>query len=411
MTVTEAPALRRGDPGFRRISVGLLFAGFTTFALLYASQPLLPRLVEVFAISPGTASLSVSVTTGGLALAIVPASALSERWGRRPVMLWSLTAAVVLGLAAAVAPALWLLLVLRALEGAALAGLPAVGMAYLADEIDGGHLGGVMGLYIAGNSIGGFGGRIVVSAINDLTGSWRLALGGIAAVSAACLVVFWLVLPPSRRFTPGPVAASTLLAAARDHLADPVLRRLFAVALLLTGTFVCAYNFVAFRLLAPPFSLPDLVVGFVFVLYAVGTVTSSVAGRISGRWGSRTTVLAACGVAALGAVAMLAPVLALVVGGLALLTIGFFAGHAVASAWVGRRAEHARALASGMYLFSFYVGSSVGGTLGGVVFGAGGWSATVGFLVLLLAATVVVVVPLGREPAAPPAERRAPSVE
>ncbi|WP_433800833.1 MFS transporter [Actinomycetospora sp. CA-084318] len=409
MSTTAAPALQRGDAAFRRVAVGLFFAGFTTFALLYATQPLLPRLVEVFAVSPGTASLSVSVTTGGLALAIIPASALSERWGRRPVMVWSLAGAVVFGLAAAVAPSLWLLLVLRALEGVALAGLPAVGMAYLADEIDTGHLGGAMGLYVAGNSVGGFGGRIVVSALNDLTGSWRLALGGIAGVSAVCLLVFWLVLPPSRRFTPAPVSTGALVGEVRAHLGDPVLRRLFAVGLLLMGTFVCAYNYVAFRLLGPPFSLSDLVVGFVFVLYAVGTVTSTVAGRVSGRLGARTTVLAACGVAALGAVAMLAPVLALVIGGLALLTVGFFAGHAVASAWVGRRAEHGRAVASGMYLFSYYVGSSVGGTLGGVVFGAAGWSATVGFLVLLVAGTAIVVLPLRPPPTAAPPARGEPS--
>lgn len=393
-TSAAAPGLQRGDPGFRRISVGLFFAGFTTFALLYATQPLLPRLVDVFGVSPGAASLSVSVTTGGLAIAIIPASAVSERWGRRPVMLWSLFGAVVFGLAAAVAPSFGLLLVLRALEGVALAGLPAVGMAYLADEIDSDHLGGAMGLYIAGNSVGGFGGRIVVSAIGDLSGSWRAALGGIAVVSGLCLVVFWLVLPPSRRFTPTPVAPRELAGEVRSHLRDPVLRRLFAIGLLLMGTFVCAYNFVTFRLLDPPFSLPDLIVGFVFVLYAAGTVTSTAAGRLSARWGTRTTVLVAAGVAALGAVAMLAPVLALVIAGLALLTVGFFAGHAVASAAVGRRATHGRAVASGMYLFSYYVGSSVGGTLGGVVFGAAGWSATVGFLVALLAVTAVVALRL-----------------
>lgn len=406
---TVAPGLRRGEPGFRRVSVGLFFAGFTTFALLYATQPLLPRLVDVFGVSPGTASLSVSVTTGGLALAVIPASALSERWGRRPVMLWSLLGAVVLGLAAAVAPSFWLLLVLRAFEGVALAGLPAVGMAYLADEIDGGHLGGAMGLYIAGNSVGGFGGRIVVSATNDLAGSWRAALGGIAVVAGVCLLLFWLVLPPSRRFAPSPVAARELAGEAAAHLRDPVLRRLFAVGLLLMGTFVCAYNYVAFRLLGPPFTLPDLVVGFVFVLYAVGTVTSTAAGRLSTRWGTRRTVLVAVGLAALGALAMLAPMLALVIGGLALLTVGFFAGHAVASAAVGRRATHGRAVASGMYLFSYYVGSSVGGTLGGVVFGVAGWSATVGFLVALLLATAVVVAGLRR--AGPGIEGRAPSVE
>jgi YNFM family putative membrane transporter len=282
-------------------------------------------------------------------------------------------------------------------------------MAYLADEIDSDHLGGAMGLYIAGNSVGGFGGRIVVSAIGDLSGSWRAALGGIAVVSGLCLVVFWLVLPPSRRFTPTPVAPRELAGEVRSHLRDPVLRRLFAIGLLLMGTFVCAYNFVTFRLLDPPFSLPDLIVGFVFVLYAAGTVTSTAAGRLSARWGTRTTVLVAAGVAALGAVAMLAPVLALVIAGLALLTVGFFAGHAIASAAVGRRATHGRAVASGMYLFSYYVGSSVGGTLGGVVFGAAGWSATVGFLVALLAVTAVVAARLRSDAAG--TERRAPSVE
>ena len=394
MSVTVEPALRRGDPGFRRVSVGLFFAGFTTFALLYATQPLLPRLVDVFGVSPGAASLSVSVTTGGLALAIIPASSLSERWGRRPVMVGSLAGAVVLGLAAAVAPTFALLLVCRGLEGVALAGLPAVGMAYLADEIDDGHLGGAMGLYVAGNSVGGFGGRVVVSALADLSGSWRVALGGIAVVSGACLVVFGLVLPSSRRFSPSPVPVRDLVGEVRSHLADPVLRRLFTIGLLLMGTFVCAYNYVTFRLLGPPFGLPEIVVGFVFVLYAAGTVTSTASGRLADRLGSRTAIVLAVVVGAVGLAGLLTPVLALAIGGLALLTVGFFAGHTVASARVGHRAEHGRAVASGMYLFAYYVGSSVGGTLGGVVYGAAGWAATVGFMAALLAVTAVVALSL-----------------
>jgi YNFM family putative membrane transporter len=393
--------LRRGEPGFRPVAVGLFFAGLTTFALLYATQPLLPRLVEVYGISPGTASWSVSVTTGALALAVIPASALSERWGRRPVMLASLTGAVVLGLAAAVAPSFGMLLVLRGLEGLALAGLPAVGMAYLADEIDEGHLGSAMGLYVAGNSVGGFGGRVVVSALADLTGSWRWALGGIAGVSGACLVAFWLVLPASRRFAPSPVSARALLAEARTHLADPVLRRLYLVGLLLMGVFVCAYNYVTFLLLGPPFRLPELVVGFVFVLYAVGTATSTRAGRLADRVGARRVLVGAGLLAAVGALLTLVPFTAAVVGGLALLTVGFFAGHTVASSWVGRRAEHGRAVASGLYLFAYYVGSSVGGSLGGVAYGAAGWPASVAFMVGLLALAVGAAVSLGRAVSSP----------
>ncbi|MEJ2886869.1 MFS transporter [Actinomycetospora aeridis] len=387
-------ALRRGQPGFRPVAVGLFFAGFTTFALLYATQPLLPALVDAYGITPGTASLSISVTTAGLAVGVIPASALSERWGRRPVMVASLAAAVVFGLLAAVVPGFVPLLVLRGLEGLALAGLPAVGMAYLADEIDGAHLGGAMGLYIAGNSVGGFGGRIVVSTIADLTGSWRWALGGIALLSGVCLLVFALVLPASRRFRPRPVGVGELVASARVHLADPVMRRLYAVGLLVMGVFVCAYNYVTFVLLGPPFRLPALVVGFVFVLYAVGTATSTRAGRLADRLGARPVLLGSAGVAAVGAVAMLAPSVGVVVAGLALLTVGFFAAHTVASAWVGRRAEHGRAVASGLYLGAYYVGSSVGGTLGGVAYGLAGWPATVGFMVLLLTLAAAVVRPL-----------------
>lgn len=385
MSTLEVPAgLRRGDPGFWPVAVGLFFAGLTTFALLYATQPLLPALVAQYGVSPGTASLSMSAATGALALGILPASALSERWGRRPVMLASSTAAVVLGVAAAVAPSFEFLLVLRGLEGLALAGLPAVGMAYLADEIDSGHLGAAMGLYVAGNSVGGFGGRLVVSALADLTGSWRWALGGIALVSAVCLVAFVAVLPASRRFRPARVGVRALVGEARTHLVDPVLRRLYLVGLLVVGVFVCAYNYVTFLLLAPPFRLPVLVVGFVFVLYASGTVTSTASGRLADRFGPHPVLLAGIAMATLGALATLTPSLPVVIVGLALLTVGFFAAHIVASSWVSRRAEHGRAVASGLYLGAFYTGSSVVGTLGGVAYGLAGWPGTVAFMVALL---------------------------
>jgi MFS transporter, YNFM family, putative membrane transport protein len=91
---------------------------------------------------------------------------------------------------------------------------------------------------------------------------------------------------------------------------------------------------------------------------------------------------------------MLASWVWVVVVGLALLTIGFFAAHTVASSWVGQRAEHGRAVASGLYLGAYYVGSSVGGTLGGVAYGVAGWPATVGFMVLLLVLAAITVWPL-----------------
>ena len=77
--------------------------------------------------------------------------------------------------------------------------------------------------------------------------------------------------------------------------------------------------------------------------------------------------------------------LVLVVTGVAVLTVGFFAAHSVASSWVGRRAHCARAQASALYLLAYYVGSSVGGPLGGVAWSTGRWAA-----VSVLAAALLV---------------------
>jgi len=60
----------RVDP--RRVTVAVAAAGISSFALLYAPQPVLPQLAAEFHLDPGGASLAVSVATGALALAVLP---------------------------------------------------------------------------------------------------------------------------------------------------------------------------------------------------------------------------------------------------------------------------------------------------------------------------------------------------
>lgn len=96
------------------------------------------------------------------------------------------------------------------LQGFALAGVPAVAMAYLAEEVDRGSLGRAMGLFIAGNSIGGLTGRIAADALAD-HGGWRVALAGVGALSVTCAVVFALILPRSSHFRLAPPRVRGLL--------------------------------------------------------------------------------------------------------------------------------------------------------------------------------------------------------
>lgn len=86
--------------------------------------------------------------------------------------------------------------------------------------------------------------------------------------------------------------------------------------------------------------------------------------------------------------------LPLVIGGIALLTIGFFAAHSVASSWVGRRARSAQAQASALYLLAYYVGSSIAGPVGGAAWTAGGWRDVMVVAIALLGLALLVAMRL-----------------
>jgi YNFM family putative membrane transporter len=393
--VGQAPRLRHGDPGMRRVRLGLFAAAFATFALLYAPQPLLPQLAGQFKVSPATASLAMSVATFALAVAVIPVSSLSEVFGRRRVMTTSAIAASLLGLATTLAPSLPVLLAIRALQGLALAGVPAVAMAYLAEEVERGSLGRAMGLFIGGNSIGGLTGRIISGALAD-HGGWRAALAGVGVISVTCAVVFALVLPRSEHFTPAPPRVRGLLATLRQNVTDTGLLRLYLISFTLMGAFVTVYNYLTFRLSRPPYALSSTVIGLLFLAYLAGTYSSAAAGRLADRHG-RYLVLA-CGVvvSAAGALLTLPASLALIVAGLVVLTAGFFAAHSVASGWVGARARVAPAQASALYMCAFYIGSSVAGSVGGLFYGHGGWPLTVAFVLGLLAVGLASAVSLRR---------------
>ncbi|MFW0783782.1 MFS transporter [Gordonia sp. CPCC 206044] len=394
-TTNAAPVLTPtrhalGSAGYRKATVALFAAGMTAFMSLYYIQALLPQLSDHFGVSPATSALTVSLTTGLLAAAIIPASVLSERLGRVRVMVISALSAAALGVVLPWVPSIELLLAGRALQGVLCAGVPAVAMAYLAEEVEGAALGTAMGRYVAGTTIGGLTGRLIPGFAVDAV-SWQWAMEIACLVSLGFALLFWRTIPASKFFEPKRISPSITVRNLLAHLRDPGLRPLFVLAFVLMGGFVTVYNYLGYRLLRDPFDLDESVVATVFFMYLAGTFSSAIAGRLADRMGRRRVVVTSVITMLVGLAVTVPDHLSTVLLGTLLFTAGFFAAHSVASAWVSARATEHRAEASSLYLFHYYLGSSVVGALGGLAFAAFGWIGVAVYVGILVVAGLALV--------------------
>jgi YNFM family putative membrane transporter len=300
-------------------------------------------------------------------------------------MVVSLLASAVLVLLSACTTGWHQLLLLRTLLGVTLSGLPAVAMTYLSEEMHVESIGLGMGLYISGSAVGGMGGRLVSGVLAEWFG-WRIGIAAVGVIGLAAALVFWRALPPSRHFEARPWAAKALFGRFAAMFRDPGLPWLFAEGFLLLGAFVTVYNYLGYRLLAPPYNLSQAAVGLIFSVYLVGTFSSAWMGHLAGKLGRRKVLWTAFMLMLAGTALTLAEPLWLVILGIVAVTFGFFGGHSIVSSWVGRRAGESKAQASSMYLFSYYMGSSIAGASGGLFYAARGWigvAAFVGVLVLI----------------------------
>jgi YNFM family putative membrane transporter len=376
------------------VNIALFAGGFNTFAILWGTQPILPEISKEFSVSPAASSLSLSTTTIALAISMLIAGSLSEVFGRKPVMTFALVASSILSILTAFSPSFHLLLLCRILQGITLAGLPAVAMAYLGEEIEPKSLGMAMGLYISGNSVGGMSGRIISGILTDHFG-WRFALEGIGVISLAASVVFWFILPKSTNFKPQAFAIKSLVTGLFSQFRQPGLIHIFMIGFLLMGSFVSLYNYIGFELIAPPYSLSQTLVGFIFIVYTVGTFSSTWMGMLADQYGKKKLIQVSLVILLLGACITLETSLWIKIIGIAVFTFGFFAGHSIASSWVGQMAKQNKAQASGLYLFFYYLGSSIGGTVSGIFYSSFGWVGVISMIVVLATLSIILSTRLG----------------
>ncbi|GAB3559489.1 MFS transporter [Arthrobacter alkaliphilus] len=396
----------KGSPAYRRILAGLALAGVATFAQLYSTQAVLPLMANELHITAAEAALTISLATVGLAATVLPWSFVADKIGRVRAMAIGIAAATVLGLLVPLAPTFSFVLALRALEGMALGGIPAIAIAYLNEEVNKVHAALAAGSYVAGTTLGGLAGRLLAGPVGELWG-WRAAAFAVSVLATASAALFLVLVPKPRRFSPSSAggfrgAMKTLA----GHSTNPRLLALYIQAFLLMGGFVAVYNYLGFRLHAAPFGMPATLVSLIFLAYLSGTLSSRWGAGLSMCFGRRTVLLAGIATMTAGLGLTLWDNIAAVLAGLVVFTGGFFAAHSIGSGWTGTIATNGRAQAASLYNLSYYLGSSIIGWAGGLVFQAFGWTALAWTVIALGCTTAVITAVVHRIPGAPGRRRR-----
>lgn len=373
--VQEDTYIYRGTKEYKKLNIAFFMAGFTIFSILYSVQPLMPYFVDIYNISETRASLVLSSSTVALAFAMLVYGAISEIIGRRSIMIFSVISVSIL---ASIMPFIHnfdVLVLMRLVQGLCLAGLPAIAMAFISEEVAPPSQAAAIGIYISGNAFGGAFGRIFTNYIASLYGVQN-GLLAIAILSIIATILFVTMLPSSQHFVKEELNVKSLINAYRNHLTNKNLLRPFMLGLLLMGGNIALFNYISFELINN-YGVPAKYVSFLYFLFLLGVLSSMFIGKISSYFGRRKSLEYNLLLFITGAIITLLPFVTLKVIGLGLTIFGFFGGHSMASALVGSRATDHKAQATSLYLLFYYTGTSIGGTIGGIFYDVLHWPGVV----------------------------------
>lgn len=377
---SEAEKAVKGSVRYKRIKWGIFLIGISVFAQLYNYQPLLSEITQFFAVTPAESSYLVSASTFGMAIGLLLFAFIADRYPRKDIMLFSLVTSTLLTLLSVFVYDFALLININFLKGICISGVSAVTLAYLAEEIDSKSIGTAISFYLAGNTFGGMFGRIIAALVSGWF-NWQIAVLTIGLLAFSIAIVFYYLFPESQFFQPQKVKFNKKMRQMQSIFRNKKILAMYVVGICLMGTFVSIYNYLGFKLEAPPYSLPHYIIALIFLMYAFGIVGNLVAGRLSDRYAAKNILLLALGLLLLGLGLMYIANLAVILLGLTIFTVAFFSGHTIASRVVTQLGGKAKSSATALYWFFYYMGSTLIGSSTGFFINNDNWG---GFFITLV---------------------------
>lgn len=375
-----AHRIRAESREFRIAAVGLLLASTIGPAQLYCIQGILPQVAQGLHISEGDSRLVFLAAFAGFAVGLIPISLLSERYGRRSILLMSSTLATLICLLLVFCHDLTEIVLLRGLQGVLLAGISAILMAYIGEEFEPPAVTPAMGVYAAGNALGSLLGQMLPAWIVGGTGSWRLALGVLAVLLLVVVMISGMTLPRSKFFVPSAISYIKESGLFFSHLSNRRLLVIYLLVFCFMGAIISIFNALPFRMESPPFNISPSVYGTFFLVILAGVFAAKASGAVAARIGIRITLLLSVVLMMAGVALLAIPTVWIIVIGAALVTAGAFAGYTCLTSLSAKIADRGRAQASALFLASSFTGSAMLGLIGSRVLTDTGWNGLLAYI-------------------------------
>ena len=343
---------------------------------------MLSELQASFGVSLATGSLAVSASTIGMATGLFLFAFKADTFKRERLMSLSLILSALLTITSAFMSHFVLLLLLNFLKGIALSGVSAVALAYLSDEIEPGKIGLAISLYLSGNTIGGMTGRVTGSLLAGW-GGWQQAVWAIGITSLLLGYLFYWKIPASSQVSQNSNSIKEKLQQMKDLLSKRLFIGMYLIAALAMGVFVSVYNYISIQLESPRYGLPHQMIAMIFVMYLTGVAGSIIVGKLSDKHRPERLLRYSLILLGAGLSMLLIPRLWALIAGLGILTFAFFSTHTIASRIVSVNASRSKSSATSIYWLSYYAGSSIIGSLTGIILTLFGWDTFVEILLML----------------------------
>jgi predicted MFS family arabinose efflux permease len=383
----------------RELVIGV--TAFLTVVDLFATQAILPSLVQHYHVSPAAMGFAVNASTMGMAVSGFVVALFSRRIDRRLGILLSLALLASPTALLAIAPGLGTFTLLRIVQGLFMASAFTLTLAYLGEEYSTADAARACAAYITGNVASNLIGRLVSAAVADHFGlAANFYIFALLNLGGVVLVYFTVHrTPPMKSMSP---AVSSPLATWAIHLRNGPLCAGFGIGFCILFAFIGTFTYVNFVLTRPPLSLAPMQLGFVYLVFLPSVLTTPLAGPAVQRYGTQSTLWGGLATAALGLPLLVTPSLVAVLSGMVLVGVGTFFAQATATGFVSRAATADRGAASGVYLASYFTGGLVGSAVLGQAFDRLGWASCVIGVGLSLVAAASFATNLRMRPAIQP---------